>query len=139
MVIKVDKTGTVEGFNNTLDSVAKNKSVKGFLILACDANDFTPDTVDEKLKEVTLPLLGGIFPAIIHEKEKLEKGTIVAGLSKEPNVPVELITVDGDVLKGFCEPSIIEVKTDSFLQFERVGFVRVIQTEPLIRASFAHK
>ena len=80
-----------------------------------------------------------VFHSIEVEKVREAHGPILHWVSKEPNVPVELITVDGDVLKGFCEPSIIEVKTDSFLQFERVGFVRVIQTEPLIRASFAHK
>jgi len=88
MIIQVDKTGTVEGLENTINSVAKHQEVKGLFILACDANKFTPDTVDEKLRKVTKPLFGGIFPAIIHEKEKLEKGTIVAGLSAEPNVQI---------------------------------------------------
>ena len=88
MIIKVDKTGTVKGFNNTIDEVLKHENVKGLLILACDANGFTPDNVDRKLKEVPVPLFGGIFPEIIHGKEKLERGTIVAGFYRKPNVHI---------------------------------------------------
>ncbi len=88
MIIKVDKKGTVPGFNNLIDEILKNASVKGLLILACDANGFIPDNLDEKLKGVTVPLFGGIFPEIIHGKEKLEKGTIVAGMTKKPNVQI---------------------------------------------------
>ncbi|MCP4750721.1 MAG: histidine kinase [Proteobacteria bacterium] len=60
--------------------------MKGLLILACDENRFTPDAVDGVLKKVSVPLFGGVFPAIIHGSEKLTRGTIVAGLSRKPEV-----------------------------------------------------
>ncbi len=88
MIINIDKAGTVEGFKRILDEAAKNDSVKGLLVLSCDANGFTPDTVDEILKGVSVPLFGGIFPAIIHGNERLEKGTIVAGMSIKPDVRI---------------------------------------------------
>ncbi|MBC8490363.1 MAG: hypothetical protein H8D45_30475 [Bacteroidetes bacterium] len=49
MEIQVDKKGTIEEFNNTVTRVLENKSVKCLLILACDANELTPDKIDEHL------------------------------------------------------------------------------------------
>ncbi|MEE8373297.1 MAG: hypothetical protein V3R87_06265 [Dehalococcoidia bacterium] len=88
MIIKVDESGTVEGLNSIITDIVADQTVKGLLILACDANGFVPDDLDERLKGVPVPLFGGIFPAIIHGKERLEKGTIVAGMSTEPDIHI---------------------------------------------------
>jgi hypothetical protein len=42
------------------------------------------------LKGIEVPIFGGIFPAIIYEKEKLDRGTIVVGLSSH----VEIASID---------------------------------------------
>jgi hypothetical protein len=86
MIIHVDPTGTTEGFQSLLDEMSSNKNVKGLLILSCDENGFTPNAIDDALKRVAVPLFGGIFPAIIHGREKLNRGTIIAGLSRKPDV-----------------------------------------------------
>ncbi len=88
MIIHVDKTGTIEGFQSILDKTTCNENVNGLLILACDENGFTPDAIDEVLKSVSVPLFGGIFPGIIHDRDKMDRGTIIAGLSKRPDVHV---------------------------------------------------
>ncbi len=88
MIIHLDRTGEVGVLKSILDEVTSNEEVKGLLILACDENGFTPQTIDDVLKGVSVPLFGGIFPAIIHGREKLAKGTIVAGLSKKPDVHI---------------------------------------------------
>jgi len=82
MDIKFDSTGTLEGFSATVNEVLNSNQVKTLLILSCDANGFTPENIDKKLKEFPIPVFGGIFPEIIFGKEKFEKGTIVAGLSQ---------------------------------------------------------
>ncbi len=88
MIIKVDRSGTIERLRTLMEDVSRNNQVKGLLILTCDDNGFTPDAIDTDLKDVSIPLFGGIFPAIIHDSEKLTKGTIIAGLSREPDVHV---------------------------------------------------
>jgi len=88
MIIRVDKSGTVEGFNKIIGETAAEQDIKGILILACDSNNFTPQAVDEILNNVGFPLFGGIFPEIIFNKEKFTAGTIVAGLKFEPKVQV---------------------------------------------------
>lgn len=88
MEIQVDRRGTLDEFNNTVNRVLENKSVKCLLILTCDSNEFTPDKIDEHLKNIPVPIFGGVFPQIIYGNEKLEKGTIIAGTSIKPNIQI---------------------------------------------------
>ncbi len=87
-VINVDPAGTVEGFQRILNQTISQKDVVGVLVFACDANDFKPETVDTILKNVPIPIFGGVFPEIIHGRNKLTRGTIVVGLSTHPNVQI---------------------------------------------------
>jgi hypothetical protein len=86
MFINVDKTGSVDALESNIESMLSNKAVKSLLILACDENGFTPDNADEILTAVSIPVMGGIFPQIIHGTENLSKGTIIAGLPTTLNV-----------------------------------------------------
>lgn len=86
MFIQLDETGTVEALKTNIESMIAIDGVQGILILACDENGFTPDTVDEILTGFSIPVMGGIFPQIIHGTKNLSKGTIVAGLPTKPDV-----------------------------------------------------
>lgn len=86
MIIRVDETGSAAGFRAILEELAEDGNIKGLLILACDENGFTPDSVDSILRGTSLPLFGGIFPQILHRKGNLSKGTIVAGLTRKVDV-----------------------------------------------------
>jgi len=88
MLIKVDNTGTVEGFQTIFDEVAGADGVQGLMILACDANGFKPEDVDETLKTAAIPVLGGVFPELINGKEKLTNGTIVVGIYTTPSIHI---------------------------------------------------
>jgi hypothetical protein len=88
LVIHVDSTGTVEGFQRILEQTISQKDVVGVLIFACDANDFKPETVDSILKNMPIPVFGGVFPELIHGRNKLTRGTIAVGLSMCPNVQI---------------------------------------------------
>lgn len=86
MKIRVDESGTVEGLNRLLDRAGAEDGARGVLILACQANGFTPEKVDGLLKATPLPLFGGIFPGLIRDCRKLDRGTIVVGLDQPPEV-----------------------------------------------------
>lgn len=86
MMICVDPTGEAKQFQSLLEEMSGYDHIKGLLILACDENGFTPDTIDDALRSVSVPLFGGIFPAIIHGREKMDRGTIIVGLSRKPDV-----------------------------------------------------
>lgn len=53
-----------------------------FMILACDANGFTPASIDLILSRAPVPVFGGVFPAIIHGREMFKQGSLVIGLPK---------------------------------------------------------
>jgi len=88
MIIKIDETGTLEGLRKISNNIKDQELVKSMLILACDANGFTPEKVDPLLKEIPIPLFGGTFPAIINGQRKMDKGCIVVGLSAESRIEV---------------------------------------------------
>ncbi len=88
MFIEVDQSGSVAGFESIVTEVANHEGTNGLLILACDDNGFTPDGVDGVLRAQSLPLFGGVFPQIIHDNDKLQKGSIVAGLTSGIDVHV---------------------------------------------------
>jgi len=80
MIIELDKIGSVDSFRETLARVLAIPQVKSVLVLASDANGFTPNGLDTMLQDCPVPIFGGIFPALIHGREKLDRGTIVVGL-----------------------------------------------------------
>lgn len=56
------------------------------LILACDADGWTPEIIDPVLKRSTLPLFGGIFPSILKQSNCYNNGTLILGLSVTADV-----------------------------------------------------
>jgi hypothetical protein len=80
--------GTVEEFRKILLEISNNAEISSIMVLACDANGFTPKDVNPILKLVTKPLFGGIFPEIIFGNEKLTKGTIIVGFSNKQDIQI---------------------------------------------------
>lgn len=80
MTILLDRQGSASGFNQRIQEALGQDNAKSLLVFACDANGFTPDTIDPILKDIPVPVFGGIFPAIIHQTEKLERGTVIVPL-----------------------------------------------------------
>ena len=95
MNILVDKSGTVEGFTSLLKKAMADDLINGLIILTCDKNGFTPETLDAELKSIPVPLFGGIFPAILHGREKLERGTIIICLKQKTRVAIVPDLSDG--------------------------------------------
>jgi glutamyl-tRNA synthetase len=54
-------------------------------------------------------------------------------------IPVDVIMLDGEIIKGLGEKTLEEVKVDDIIQFERFGFVRIDEKNKKITTYFAHK
>lgn len=81
MRIELDAGGTVEGLKTLVESAGRHgKAGCGLMLLACDANGFTPEGVDAVLSKADLPVFGGVFPAVIHQDRLLERGTVAVVL-----------------------------------------------------------
>ena len=88
MIIRVCRESSVECFQSMLDEISAQDGVKGIMVLACDANSFPPERVDPILQKCPLPLFGGCFPQIIAGRERLDTGTLVAGLRDPVNTVI---------------------------------------------------
>ncbi len=88
MKIKTDKTGSQAALEELLKAAEADADIQTILVLACDANPFSKKTLDPVLKNITKPIFGGIFPAIMHDSEKLNVGTIVAGLYSPADIHI---------------------------------------------------
>jgi hypothetical protein len=80
MHIHFDETGTLEGLRKTAAQALKD-GAGGLVILAGEANGFTPAALDPLLKAAGAPLIGGVFPAVMHAGEKYLKGSVVLGFA----------------------------------------------------------
>ncbi len=77
--IQVDSEGNADSLFRHIDAVI-DAGAKSLLLLACDANEFTPEQLNARLRKVPVPVFGGIFPQIVIGESKLEYGSIVCGL-----------------------------------------------------------
>ncbi len=82
MNIEIDQTGTLAGLEGIIQKLLESKP-KSIVLLSCDRNDFLPSGIDEIMQRIPLPVIGGIFPAIIANSGKMEKGTIAIGCTKK--------------------------------------------------------
>jgi len=81
-----EKTGTPEGLTLAIESLLKDDKPAGLMILAADANGFTPENLDPVLKRFNTPIFGGIFPQLIHSGQNHEQGTVIVSLHVAPEI-----------------------------------------------------
>lgn len=81
MKIQVDKNGNLPNLEKMLLDAEADISVQAIMVLACEANNFTPQNSDILFKNCKKPIFGGIFPQILFNTENLTQGTIVAGFN----------------------------------------------------------
>lgn len=62
---------------------------KAVMILCCDENIDFKTLFDPFLTAIDVPVFGGIFPALLMDKQTLEKGVVAVGLNVDVNVKVK--------------------------------------------------
>lgn len=88
MIKRIETKGSSDEFCHLVTEVAAENNVEGLLVLTCDENGFIPDDINDTLRNISIPLFGGIFPGIMNGREIYKKGTIVIGLSKKPDIRI---------------------------------------------------
>ncbi len=81
MVVHFDKTGSIEALAHLLAVVQEQPEVRGIQVFAADGNGFTPAAVDPLLRDIRMPVFGGVFPAVLHQGEMFERGSLVIGVT----------------------------------------------------------
>jgi hypothetical protein len=136
MIIQYFAGYEVDNLKKQLLAFDKDEKTKGIMILACDANNYTPTELDPILRSLKKPIFGGIFPAIIYNNKKLDRGFILAvfDISLTINVFENISSIETDLEHEIMEISseYLNIKTmfvflDGFA--ERIGvFIESIFT-----------
>lgn len=82
MDIRFDPVGDIDGLDRCLKEVGESNGCSGLLVLCAAGNGFSDGKIDKLLRQVSLPLIGGIFPSIVYGNDVFELGTIVVGLDQ---------------------------------------------------------
>ncbi len=88
MKISFDPDGSIHDFERIISEATQYSSVKALIILSCDDNGFSSKNIDPLIQNVSVPLIGGVFPAIFYNGKVYERGTLVAGLSSTLKIQV---------------------------------------------------
>lgn len=72
-----------QAFASALQQAGQRDDIHAVLVLAADGNAWTPENLDAVLRASPLPVLGGIFPQIIHGQRNHTQGAVLV-LLKNP-------------------------------------------------------
>ncbi len=104
-------------FEKALQDMAKK--CQSILVLSCADNHFAKEQIDPILKQITIPIIGGVFPAIVYHDKQYEEGTILVGLQTPLDVTIlENISQERDYAT-FVEKQVgrLDPKTESMFLF----------------------
>lgn len=88
MPLIVQSDGNWDSLRATITDVASTTGVNGIMVLACESNGTVPDSFDEFLRNLSVPIFGGVFQKLIANSEYLDHGNIVLGLRSALDVYV---------------------------------------------------
>lgn len=67
------------------------------------------------------------------------KFSIIQWVPIKENIECTVLQPNGTLLKGLGEKNLLNTKIGNIIQFERFGFVRIIEKEPVFKTFFTHK
>lgn len=128
MIFELDTTGTIEGLKETISKITSDPEVNALVIVACSENEFTPEQVDPIIKSLELPLMGGVFPAIMVNHNIYKKGTVIWGVKRTVTIcKVENISSEDEDITNKLEESLQDSIDNKALQIVFVdGFSKRI-------------
>lgn len=75
---------SLEQLESLIRTCNQDPDIKSILIFAADENGWTAQQLDPLLTQLEIPVLGGIFPQIIHEGHNYTQGAVLVALDEKP-------------------------------------------------------
>lgn len=88
MKVVYDQLGTSESLRDELNNCISNDNPKGLIILSCIDNNFKQSEINQILKEINIPIIGGLFPGILYKNQLHNNGSLIISLNEAPNIQV---------------------------------------------------
>ena len=109
MLIEYHPSTSIEHLSEALTAMSVRPEVKSLYLLGCDENQWTSEAIDPVLQAQVLPLMGGIFPRVIHQQSDYTTGYVLVGLYTELNpVLVEGLSDSGCDYEAVLDEAIDE-------------------------------
>lgn len=80
MHVSFSSDASLTALERLLQQSSSAPGVSSLLVLGCEGNLTDPHTIDALLQAQHLPLIGGLFPRILHGRASHEQGWIVVGM-----------------------------------------------------------
>jgi glutamyl-tRNA synthetase len=92
-----------------------------------------------KIESVTADSVEASFASEAYEEARKTKAKLIHWIPKGEEVPCQVVMPDAIVNKGIAESACKKLKSDTVIQFERFGFVRVDENDGKLTVYYAHK
>jgi len=69
-------------------SIAQNSGAKSLLVLTCSQNAYPEQPLNFILKNCSIPIFGGIYPMISHQKTLIKQGALIIGFKENYDVTI---------------------------------------------------
>jgi len=137
MEIKFSSESDILDLQKELEILEGIKSVRSIMVMACDGNDYDTEALDSVLTRIAKPLFGGIFPSIIYNDKKYDKGFILVGYDQ----PVYPILIENMSKPDYDFDSVFASRIEMVMDLKTIfvfvdGFAQHIG--PLINSVFTY-
>lgn len=88
MWVGLDRSGALAALPALIGQAAAEADVGTILVLAADGNGWAAGELDPIVRGAGKPVFGGIFPQLLHDGERLERGVVVVGLPGQCSIAV---------------------------------------------------
>ncbi|MBK1673005.1 histidine kinase [Ectothiorhodospira shaposhnikovii] len=116
--LHMEPTGHLDALTPCLQRMAQESGVSSIMVLGCDQDNWPHDEATRLFRECPLPVFGGIFPQIIHERRPCFSGTLLVGLPVTAQLAVVrgLSDADADLDQSLAQthatwPEVLENST----------------------------
>jgi glutamyl-tRNA synthetase len=92
-----------------------------------------------KIERVSASALEASFVSEVYEDARKAKAKLVHWIPKGEEYPCQVVMPDASVTEGVAESACKKLKSDTVIQFERFGFVRVDKNDGKLTVYYAHK
>jgi glutamyl-tRNA synthetase len=80
-----------------------------------------------------------VFASESYEEARNRKARLIHWVPVDGDIPCQVVMPDATVNEGIAESACKKLKSDTVIQFERFGFVRVDEVAPRLTVYYAHK
>jgi glutamyl-tRNA synthetase len=134
------------GFREYTVTPKREKGVAIFWIAKRDADAAAVGKVirlmelfNVKMESVNADSVEASFASEAYEEARKAKAKLIHWIPKGEEIPCQVVMPDAAVNEGIAERACKKLKSDTVIQFERFGFVRVDKNDARLTAYFAHK